>query len=86
MAMHCTLSIIVKHSIFVIYPVSAQTDNNSSNNVPNNNDNATMNTMDLAMSALARIHLIAANEALMRGDITAAFSQMNLAYLQFSII
>jgi hypothetical protein len=61
--MHCTLSIIVKHSIFVIYPVSAQTDNNSSNNVPNNKDNATMNTMDLAMSALARIHLIAANEA-----------------------
>jgi hypothetical protein len=37
--------------------------------------------MDLAMSTLARIHLIAANEALMRDDTTAAFSQMNLAYL-----
>jgi len=41
--------------------------------------------MDLAMSELARIHLIAANEALMKGDTTAAFSQMNLAYLQFSM-
>jgi hypothetical protein len=69
----------------VIYPVSAQTNNNS-NNVPNSNNNATKNTMDLAMSELARIHLIAANEALMKGDTTAAFSQMNLAYLQFSML
>jgi hypothetical protein len=38
-----------------------------------------MNTMDLAMSALARIHLIVANQASMKGDTT-----MNLAYLQFS--
>jgi hypothetical protein len=42
--------------------------------------------MDLAMSELARIHLIAANQALMKGDTTAAFSQMNLAYLQFSML
>jgi hypothetical protein len=42
--------------------------------------------MDLAMSELARIHLIAANEALMKGDTTAAFYQMNLAYLQFSML
>jgi hypothetical protein len=69
----------------VIYPVSAQTDNNNSN-VTNSNNNATKNTMDLAMSELARIHLIAANEALMKGDTTAAFSQMNLAYLQFSML
>jgi hypothetical protein len=72
-------------SRIVIYPVSAQTDNNNSN-VPNSNNNATKNTMDLAMSELARIHLIAANEALMKGDTTAAFSQMNLAYLQFSML
>ena len=38
------------------------------------------------MSELARIHLIAANQALMKGDTTAAFSQMNLAYLQFSML
>jgi hypothetical protein len=69
----------------VIYPVSAQMDNNGIN-VTNSNNNATKNTMDLAMSELARIHLIAANEALMRGDTTAAFSQMNLAYLQFSML
>jgi hypothetical protein len=64
----------------VIYPVSAQMYSNS------NNNNATKSTMDLAMSELARIHLIAANEALMKGDTTAAFSQMNLAYLQFSML
>lgn len=66
-------------SRIVIYTVSAQMDNSS-------NDNATKSTMDLAMSELARIHLIAANEALMKGDTTAAFSQMNLAYLQFSML
>jgi hypothetical protein len=69
----------------VIYPVSAQMDNNSSN-VTNSNNNATKNAMDLAMTELARIHLIAANEALMKGDRTAAFSQMNLAYLQLSML
>jgi hypothetical protein len=63
----------------VIYPVSAQIDNNSNNNV-------TKSTMDLAMSELARIHLMAANEALMKGNTTAAFSQMNLAYLQLSML
>jgi hypothetical protein len=68
----------------VIYPVSAQMNNNS--NVTNSNNNATKNTMDLAMSELARIHLMAANEALMRGNTTAAFSQMNLAYLQLSML
>jgi hypothetical protein len=64
----------------VIYPVSAQMDSNS------NNNNVTKSTMDLAMSELARIHLMAANEALMKGDTTAAFSQMNLAYLQLSML
>jgi membrane-anchored glycerophosphoryl diester phosphodiesterase (GDPDase) len=44
----------------VIYPVSAQIGNNSSN-AANSSNNATKNTMDLAMSELARIHLIAAN-------------------------
>lgn len=65
----------------VIYPVSAQMDNNSGNN-----NNVTKSTMDLAMSELARIHLMAANEALMKGNTTAAFSQMNLAYLQLSML
>lgn len=63
----------------VIYPVSAQIDNNSNNNI-------TKSTMDLAMSELARIHLMTANEALMKGNTTAAFSQMNLAYLQLSML
>ena len=61
----------------VIYPVSAQTDNRN---------NVTKSTMDLAMSELAGIHLMAANEALMKGNTTAAFSQMNLAYIQLSML
>jgi len=62
----------------VIYPVSAQ--------MNNNNNNLTKTTMDLAMSELARIHLMAANDALMKGNTTAAFSQMNLANLQLSML
>jgi len=42
--------------------------------------------MELAMSELAKIHLMAANEALMKGNTTAAFAQMNLAYLQLSVL
>ena len=61
----------------VIYPVSAQM---------NNNNNLTKTTMDLAMSELARIHLMAANDALMKGNTTAAFSQTNLANLQLSML
>ena len=67
----------------VIYPASAQMDNNNNSS---NNNNVTKSTMDLAMSELARIHLMAANEALMKGNTTAAFSQMNLAYLQLSML
>ncbi|HEY5631348.1 MAG TPA: hypothetical protein VIR31_04415 [Nitrososphaeraceae archaeon] len=70
-------------SRFVIYPVSAQMNNNNNSS---SNNNATKSTMDLAMSELARIHLMAANEALMKGNTTAAFSQMNLAYLQLSML
>ena len=62
----------------VIYPVSAQ--------MNNNNNNLTKTTMDLAMSELARIHLMAANDALMKGNTTAAFSQTNLANLQLSML
>ena len=58
--------------------MSAQTDNNR--------NNVTKSTMDLAMSELAGIHLMAANEALMKGNTTAAFSQMNLAYIQLSML
>jgi hypothetical protein len=67
---------------FAIYSVSMQTNDS---NVTNSN-NVTKNTMELAMSELAKIHLMAANEALMKGNTTAAFAQMNLAYLQLSML
>lgn len=43
-------------------------------------------SMNFAMYTLAKIHLLAANEALMNGDTTAAFSQVNLAYLQLAML
>jgi hypothetical protein len=61
---------------FVIYPVSAQV----------NNINTHKKSMDAAMAELAKLHIAAADQALMRGNTTAAFNQMNLAYLQFSML
>jgi hypothetical protein len=61
---------------FVIYPVSAQMDSSSNNKT----------SMDFAMAELAKIHLMAADRALMKGNTTAAFNQMNLAYLQLSML
>jgi hypothetical protein len=61
---------------FVIYPVSAQMTNSSNNKM----------SMDFAMAELAKIHLMAADRALMKGNTTAAFNQMNLAYLQLSML
>ena len=57
-----------------IYPVSAQTNNSNTNN------------MMLAMSELAKLHLMVADQALMQGNTTAAFNQMNLAYLQLAML
>jgi hypothetical protein len=61
---------------FVIYPVSAQV----------NSSNTNKTSMDFAMFELAKIHLMAADRALMKGNTTAAFNQMNLAYLQLSML
>jgi hypothetical protein len=61
---------------FVIYPVSAQMNSSSINKT----------SMDFAMAELAKIHLMAADLALMKGNTTAAFNQMNLAYLQLSML
>ena len=70
-------------SRFNVYLVSAQTNDS---NVTKSSNNASKNNMELAMSELAKIHLMAANEALMKGNATAAFAQMNLAYLQLSVL
>jgi hypothetical protein len=70
-------------SRFNIYLVSAQTNDS---NVTKSSNNMSKNSMELAMSELAKIHLMAANEALMKGNTTAAFTQMNLAYLQFAML
>ena len=61
---------------FVVYPVSAQV----------NSSNTNKTSMDFAMAELAKIHLKAADRALMKGNTTAAFNQMNLAYLQLSML
>ena len=60
-----------------VYTVSAQM--NNSNNTKNN-------SMNFAMGELAKLHLMIADQALKNGNTTAAFNQMNLAYLQLAML
>ena len=60
-----------------VYTVSAQMSN--SNNTKNN-------SMNFAMGELAKLHLMVADQALKNGNTTAAFNQMNLAYLQLAML
>ena len=60
-----------------VYTVSAQMSN--SNNTNNN-------SMNFAMGELAKLHLMVADQALKNGNTTAAFNQMNLAYLQVAML
>ena len=61
-----------------VYRVSAQM-NNSNNNI-------NKNSMNFAMGELAKLHLMVADQALKNGNTTAAFNQMNLAYLQLAML
>jgi hypothetical protein len=60
-----------------VYSVSAQVNNS-------NNTNST--SMNFAMDELAKLHLMIADRALTKGNTTEAFNQMNLAYLQLSML
>ena len=60
-----------------VYSVSAQVNNS-------NNTNST--SMNFAMEELAKLHLMIADRALKKGNSTEAFNQMNLAYLQLSML
>jgi hypothetical protein len=60
-----------------VYSVSAQVNNS-------NNTNST--GMNFAMEELAKLHLMIADQALKKGNNTEAFNQMNLAYLQLSML
>jgi len=60
-----------------VYTVSAQM--NNSNNTKNN-------SMNFAMGELAKLHLMISDQALKNGNTTAAFNQMNLAYLQLAML
>jgi hypothetical protein len=44
------------------------------------------NTISFAMEELAKLHLMIADQALKKGNNTEAFNQMNLAYLQLSML
>jgi hypothetical protein len=68
---------------FTVYSALAQM---NASNVTSASNDVSKNTMQLAMSELAKIHLMAANEALIKGNTTAAFAQMNLAYLQVAML
>lgn len=62
---------------YSVYYVSAQVNNS-------NNTNST--SMNFAMEELAKLHLMIADRALTKGNTTEAFNQMNLAYLQLSML
>ena len=68
---------------FTVYSALAKM---NASNVTSTSNDVSKNTMQLAMSELAKIHLMAANEALIKGNTTAAFAQMNLAYLQVAML
>ncbi|HEY6165573.1 MAG TPA: hypothetical protein VIW25_11725 [Nitrososphaeraceae archaeon] len=61
-----------------VYPVSAQ--------MNNSNNNTSKNSMNFAMGELAKLHLMIADQELKNGNTTAAFNQMNLAYLQLAML
>ena len=65
----------------VVYPALAQV-----NNDKNSTTTATNQTMEFAMAELAKLHLMVANQALVKNNVTAAFNQMNLAYLQLAML
>jgi hypothetical protein len=60
-----------------VYTVSAQM---------NNSNHTNNNSMNFAMDELAKLHLMVADQALKNGNTTAAFNQMNLAYLQLAML
>jgi hypothetical protein len=66
------LVLIITMNMFAIYPVSAQT-------------NGTSNNMTSSEMASTRLHLKLADQAIMKGDTNAAFTQLNLAQLQLSM-
>src|SRR6266496_303424 len=67
------LALMTTMDRLTIYPVSAQTNGNNSNN------------MTSAMMASASLHLKLADQAIMNGNTKAAFNQLNLAQLQLSM-
>jgi hypothetical protein len=52
----------------------------------NHNNKTNNNSMNFAMGELAKLHLMVADQALKNGNTTAAFNQMNLAYLQLAML
>lgn len=80
------LLFIVKYADTTKFTVNSAFALMNASNVTGSSNDVSKNTMELAMSELAKIHLMAANEALMKGNTTAAFAQMNLAYLQFAML
>jgi hypothetical protein len=81
-----TLAIVVS-AVFILATAIPHDNSVSSVSAQNNNGNTTnSNSMNFAIDTLTKIHLLAANESLMNGDTTRAFSQVNLAYLQLAMI
>jgi hypothetical protein len=84
-----TLSIVVSSVVLISILVTTIPQNDSVYSVSaqvNNSNNTNSTSMNFAMEELAKLHLMIADRALKKGNTTEAFNQMNLAYLQLSML
>src|SRR3954453_13290823 len=84
-----TLSIVVSSVVLISILVTTIPKNDSVYSVSaqvNNGNNTNSTSMNFAMEELAKLHLMIADRALKKANTTEAFNQMNLAYLQLSML
>jgi hypothetical protein len=84
-----TLSIVVSSVVLISILVTTIPQNDSVYSVSaqvNNSNNTNSTSMNFAMEELAKLHLMIADRALKKANTTEAFNQMNLAYLQLSML
>jgi hypothetical protein len=83
-----TLSIVVSVVLIsILVTTIPQNDSGYSVSAQVNNGNKPNSTsMNFAMEELAKLHLMIADRALKKANTTEAFNQMNLAYLQLSML
>jgi hypothetical protein len=81
-----TLAILVSVMLISILATTIPKNDSVGAAQVNNSNNTNSTSMNFAMDELAKLHLMIADRALTKGNTTEAFNQMNLAYLQLSML